>query len=244
MTETTTTATDPARIVDFMQPACAQYTALMQDLAGDNLAGLTAYGPVLDSDFDATRMTASSVLVLDQIDLSLLRRIAEHGPELGRKHLAAPVVMTPDYIRGSLDTFPLELLEIHQHHATLAGRDFFDDLTFQTEHVRLQCEREFKRILIRLRQGLLAASGRELAIEELELDIGQHILRTARGLLWLKGKADHASRDTVVSECERLVGDSLPGIRGALELYGEHGMRQFDALYHDVESLAQVADEL
>ena len=244
MTETTPTATDPARIVDFMQPACAQYTALMQDLAGDNLAGLTAYGPVLDSDFDATRMTASSVLVLDQIDLSLLRRIAEHGPELGRKHLAAPVVMTPGYIRGSLDTFPLELLEIHQHHATLAGRDFFDDLTLQAEHVRLQCEREFKRILIRLRQGLLAASGRELAIEELELDIGQHILRTARGLLWLKGNADYASRDAVVSECERLVGESLAGIRGALELYGEHGMRQFDALYHDVESLARVADEL
>jgi len=244
LSETSTEQTDQTQIVDFMRPGCEKYAGLIRQLAGESLAGLTAYGPVLDSDFDATRMTASSVLVLDGIDLSLLRRIAEHGPELGRKHLAAPVVMTPGYIRGSLDTFPLELLEIHQHHATLAGRDFFDDLSLQVEHVRLQCEREFKRILIRLRQGLLAASGRELAIEELELDIGQHILRTARGLLWLKGNTDYASRDTVVSECERLVGESLAGVRGALELYGEHGMRQFDALYHDVESLARVADEL
>lgn len=244
MTNTTAESTSASQVVELMRPACEQYVSMMQDLAGDNLSGLTAYGTVLDADFDAARMAASSVLVLERIDLTLLRRLAEHGANLGRKHITAPVVMTPDYITGSLDTFPLELLEIHQRHATLAGRDHFADLEFQPEHMRLQCEREFKRILIRLRQGLLAAAGRELAIEELEIDIGQHILRTVRGLLWLKGNAAYASRDAVVSECERLVGESLAGIRGALELYGEHGMRQFDDLYHDVERLARVADEL
>jgi len=32
--------------------------------------------------------------------------------------------MTPDHIRRSLDTFPLEMLEIQQQNALLFGKDF------------------------------------------------------------------------------------------------------------------------
>lgn len=229
-------------MVDFMQPAMREYASLLLDLAGENLSGLTAYGPVLEADFDRTRMAATSVMVLNRIDLALLRRIAEHGPTLGSKHISAPIVMTPDYIAESLDTFPLELLEIHQRRATLAGRDHFAELDIQAEHLRLQCEREFKRILIRLRQGLLAAAGRVTAIGELVVGVGMDIVRTARGLVWLRGNRTGLTREALLSECERICGGSLTGLRAALELYGEHGMREFDALYHDVETLAKVAD--
>lgn len=235
---------DPPQVVDFMQSPLQACTELIERLVGDRLAGLTAYGAVLDADFDVARMTATCVLVLREIDLSLLRRLAEHGPKLGAKHMAAPIVMTPAYISASLDTFPLELLEIHQHHKTLAGDDHFADMEIQPEHLRLQCEREFKRILIRLRQGLLAAAGREQVLEELQIDVGQHVMRAARGLLWLKGERHYARREEVLDACRRLASVSLDGVRNALDLYGEHGPQQFDAIYHDVERLARVADEL
>ena len=244
MTNATAETAGPGQVVDFMQPAMREYASLLQDSAGDNLSGLTAYGPVLEASFDTTKMAASSVLVLNRIDLALLRRIAEHGPALGSKHISAPIVMTPDYISGSLDTFPLELLEIHQRRATLAGRDHFADLEIQPEHLRLQCEREFKRILIRLRQGLLAAAGRVMALDELEVGVGMDIVRTARGLVWLRGNRASLGREALVSECERICGGTLNGLRAALELYGDHGMREFDALYFDVETLAKVADAL
>ena len=83
--------------------------------------------------------------------------------------------MTPDYIRSSVDTFPLELIEIQQMHLTLFSEVSFDELTFQDGHVRLQCERELKALLIGLRQVLLASAGEEKFIGVLEVeDVLQH----------------------------------------------------------------------
>jgi len=226
-----------------MRAALADYASLIGELAGDALAGLTLYGPVLGESFDPERMTATSVMVVSRIDLGLLRRLAEYGPKLGGSHISAPLVMTPGYIQGSLDSFPLELLEIHQGHVTLIGKDHFDALSFDAEHLRVQCEREFKRIGMRLRQGLLAAGSREDFLGALEVDIGQHLLRTLRGLIWLKGTRDTLSIDRVLAESERLVGDKLPGIGSAIRAHGEHDWTEFQSLYADVEKLAAMADE-
>lgn len=233
-----------APVAPGMRSALEDYAGLIRELAGEHLSGLTVYGPVLDADFDPEALTATSVMVLGSIDLALLRRLAEYGPKLGRMHISAPLVMTPDYILKSLDSFPLELLEIHQRHATLAGTDHFATLRFDAEHLRLQCEREFKRILMRLRQGLLAAGSREEMLGALQLDVGQHLVRTLRGLLWLKGFREALPARRVLAESEQRVGERLPGAEAAIQAHGEHGWAEFRALYADVAKLAAVADEL
>lgn len=243
MNETTSDQSATPTVAPSMQAALRGLTELVSREAGENLAGLTAFGAVLSPDFDPGRMTAATVMVLDRMDLALLRRLAEHGPALGSQQIAAPLVMTPAYIRRSFDSFPLEMLEIHQCHITLAGRDFFESIEIESQYVRLQCEAEFKRILIRMRQGLLMAGSREDVLAELVMDIGQHLLRTLRGLLWLQGKRDPLPREQVVAESEQRVGSPLPGVRSATLPHGEHGWDEFRALYEDVEKLAVVADE-
>lgn len=227
-----------------MQAPLRSYAERVEQLTADNLAGLTIFGEVLRSEFDASNAAAASVLVLQRNDLTSLRRLAEHGPTLGRRRIAAPLVMTPVYIAASRDTFPLELLEIHQRHATLCGHDYFAELPLQSEHVRLQCEREFKRILIQLRQALLAAAGREAVLGEAVVAAGPHVLRTLRGLLWLKGAKDWQPDDALVADGEKLAGRPLGGLRGAIHAPGQHGWADFTALYEDAEKLAAVADEL
>ena len=81
-------------------------------------------------------------------------------------------------------------------------------------------------------------------LDELVMDVGQHLLRTLRGLLWLKDQKEPLARDRVLAETERLTGGALPGVRGAIESSGAQGWEQFQALYADVEKLAAVADEL
>ncbi len=244
MSDTTVNDGILSQVAESMRPALRDYAGLLKDLVGDNLVGLTVFGAVLSGEFDATRMTAGSVLVLERVDLDLLRRVASHGPKLGSKRITAPLIMTPAYISSSRDSFPLELLEIHQRHVTLLGKDCFETVAIEPEHLRLQCEREFKRILMRLRQGLLAAAGRDRVLGELELNIGQHLLRTLRGLLWLKGHKEPLPGEEVLAESEKLTDKPLPGVRGAIHLYGEHGWNEFTALYEDVERLAAVADAL
>jgi hypothetical protein len=226
-------AIDPyalSQAAEGMRAALQEYGAMVQDLAGGNLSGLTIFGEVLDAGFEAVHGGAASVLVLQRMDLNMLRRLAEYGPKLGHKHIAAPFVTTPDYIAASLDTFPLEFLEIYQRHATLFGRDHFESLELSPQYVRLQCEREFKR--------------REAVLGHLHWDIGLHLLRTLSGLLWLKGQTKHLLREQILAESEKLLGRPLGGVRSAILHRGEHDWAEFTALYDDVERLTKVADEL
>jgi len=230
-------------IAPAMREPLERLAILVGELFSDQLAGLTVYGSALSPGFDDSRMTAATALVVMRTNLPQLKALAGRGPTLGRMRIAAPLVLTESFIAGSADSFPLELLEIQQRRRTLLGRDCFTNVVIQPEHVRLQCEREFKRMLIRMQQGLLAAAGRDDVLDDLERDVAAHLLRTLRGLLWLEGRKDFVDRQTVVDECERLLNYSLPGVRSALQLHLEHGWADFQALYQDVEKLAATADQ-
>ncbi len=218
------------------------YAGLTREIARDNARALTLFGAIAAGTFDPGRHVIRSVLVLGSVDLSILRRIAEHGSKLGKHRIAAPLIMTPEYIRASLDTFPLELIEIGQMHLTLFGQDHFADLSFDDAHVRLQCERELKVILIGLRQGLLAAAGREKVIAELETSVAENLMRTLRGLLWLKGQRQAKPAGDVLGEIEQLTEHRLPGVRTAIDATAAHGWPEFDSLYADIQALGEVAD--
>ncbi len=225
----------------FREPVRA-YAGLVRDVARDNARSLTLFGPIATGVFDPRRHLIRSVLVVGRVDLSALRRIAQQGPRLGKHRISAPLVMTPDYIRASLDTFPLELLDIQQAHLTLFGEDAFAGLSFDEGHVRLQCERELKVILIGLRQGLLAAAGREKVIGELEAGATAALMRTLRGMLWLKGQREATPAHEVVVQIEKLTNREVVGLRTALDTSAQHGWQQFEALYRDVESLGEAVD--
>ena len=230
------------RIAEPMRAATEQYAKLVADLAGPNAKALTLFGALVAGTFDASRHTARSVLVVDRVDLAMLRRLAEQGTKLGKARIAAPLIMTPQYIKTSCDTFPLELIEIKQRYLTLFGEDYFKDLTFDDAHVRLQCERELKVLLIGLRQGLLAAAGRVKLLNALEQDIGDGLMRTLRGILWLKSDHDPKPTPKVLEEIEKIVDRKLTGIRTALDPSSPHGWAEFEDIYRDVEAIGEIAD--
>lgn len=226
------------RVVPGMQQELRGYVSLLQELGGSNLAAVTALGSVVDGPFEGPDAFAATVIVLNKVDLMMLKRLGEQGRRLSRSRIAAPMVMTSSFIEASLDSFPLELLEIQQKHVTLIGPDFFDGLVFQPEHVRLQCERELKRIQLRLRQGLLASGGKDSFLSHLEADVGEHLMRTIRGLLWLEGKHGYMGKSAALAACESMSGRSLPGIRQAVGGRPCGEWSEFVALYEDAEALA------
>lgn len=232
----------PTCVVESMQAPVRSFVDLLQYVGGDRITGLTLFGAITTADFDPKRLSARSVAVMDRVDLPVLQQLAENGAKLGGLSIAAPLVMTPDYITSSLDTFPLEFLEIQQQHAVVFGADHFSELTFKEPDVRLQCERDLKVILIGLRQGLLAAAGRENFLESLETDMALALLRTLRGLLWLRGRRELLPVADVLTEIEAMSGRTLTGVRCAMDATAHHGWAEFEALYRDVEVLGGIAD--
>lgn len=196
-------------------------------VAGDALLGLAAFGGRVHNDPLFRLSAACSVAVLSRFDLTMLERIASAGVRLGRAGLAAPLIMTPDYILASRDSFPLELLEIQRTQILLRGEDYFSRLTFEAADVRLQCEREMKSELMLLRQGLLAAAGNRRSLTLLLTAAAERAVRILRGVLHLSGAAAPAHAGAVVAQAAGLMGTAWP----ALTQVAGGGVRRVDVDY-------------
>ena len=248
---------DPARQADTDMPTIdvsslpvrrqqpvRELAQILCELASDNLKGLVVFGAALGDSFDPTRMRTQSVAVLDHVDLTMLNQLRTKGVKFGKMGLQAPLIMTPRYIDESRDVFPVDLLEIQQRHVVVFGDDHFRDLAFHRPDVRLQCERELKRALIQLRQGLLAAAHRDKVLTDLCQAAAEHVVRILRALLWLKGKDAPASMRRVVDAARTVVDIPLNGLRAAIDLQDTEDFARLEALYRDVEALAQWVDKL
>lgn len=216
----------------------------LQRLAGDNLRGLTVFGDVTTADFTPNATLIRSVALLGGMDLAMLDQLRRSGLRLGRRHLQAPLVMTPAYIKDSCDTFPLEFLEIQQTHVPVLGTDTFGELTFEREHVRLQAERELKRELINLRQGLLASAGKDRLLGQLCRDALAQTIRVLRGVLWMRQARCPNSRRGVIEEGQRLTSINMAGLMDVAEGSARSDFISLQRFYRDVERLSDYVNRL
>jgi len=225
-----------------LRQAVERYAGRVRSLAGSSAEALVLFGSVAAGSFDPKSHTARSVLIVDRIDLEMLRQLAKEGPAFGKLRIAAPLVMTPNYINASANTFPLEFLEIKQNHFNVFGHDYFAELVLSETDMRHECERELKTVLLAMRQALLTTTGRDNALTDIELDIGERILRALRGMLWLQGDRDPKAALSTIAAAEAAFERALPGVRGAIDSRAPHGWEEFKALYADVEAVGTNLD--
>ena len=153
-----------------LHPAVSRkVTPLFEELLreqGKNIHSLQVTGSAVLPDYDPQLSDVNSLVLLHTMDLGTLEYLAPLGKKYGKHRIAAPLIMTPDYIRQSLDSFPVEFLDFKLIHATVYGEDLLRDLQIGLGDLRVQCEREVKSKLIHLRQGFLSAGGQKKHLAE------------------------------------------------------------------------------
>ncbi|MCP4589586.1 MAG: hypothetical protein GY842_02465 [bacterium] len=231
-------STLPARLQGPMQ----EYVALIQALAVDRLLAITLFGAAADSGEGGPSGQIQSVVVLDPLDLELVRELGAQGASLGRMRIQAPLLMTPEYITASVDVFPVELLDIQRRHLCVLGRDYFSTLEFTRADVRLQLEREFKRELIQLRQGILSAGGRTQAMEDIYWAAAEQTMLLLRAVLWLHGKPVPDAAAGIAQSAATACGVDLSGLKPALAGVKHVDFQALDSLYTGIIELADHVD--
>jgi predicted nucleotidyltransferase len=91
----------------------------------DLIHSIHIVGSALTRDFDPKNSDINSVVVLENMNLKFLEFLAPLGKKYGKKRIAAPLIMTPEYIDTSLDVFPIEFFNIQKLHYTIFGKDVF-----------------------------------------------------------------------------------------------------------------------
>jgi hypothetical protein len=192
----------PELTLNQLKPEAAKYVSPFLDeiLAGyrEKIDSIYITGTAITDDFDEKISDVNSVVVLKEMDLKFLGFLAPLGKKYGKHKVAAPLIMTPDYIKSSIDVFPLEFLNFKLIHSAVFGRDLFQDLVIDRMDLRHQCERELKVKLIWIRQSYLSAQGdRKLLTDRIIGSITDYV-PLFRGIISLFGKTPPVRQHDVI----------------------------------------------
>ncbi len=153
---------------------------------GDNLRSVTVVGSALTEDYQPGVSDINTVVLLGEHSIMALNTVAALAGPLNRNKLSPPLLMTPSYIERSRDVFGIEFLDFQLTHETIWGEDPFAPLHIEKKDVRLQCERELKAMLVRLRQGYIAAAGDRKVVRDILISTAKGLAPLVRAMLWLK----------------------------------------------------------
>ncbi len=223
---------------------------ILREAAG-NLHSFHIVGSALTADFDRKTSDINSVVVLREMDLGFIEALAPLGRKYRKKGVAAPLIMTPQYIMDSLDVFPIEFFNFRLIHHTVFGDDILEGLEIEDRHLRLQCEREIKTKLIWLRQGYISSLGdRKLLSERLSESITGYV-PLFRAIIHLLGKEPPLrSRDVVVmleetASVETGIFEKVLRLkRGELTLTKDELKSFFEEYYTATERTGKIVNDL
>jgi hypothetical protein len=210
---------------------------------GSALRSVVVYGSAETTDFRPDRSDVNFAAVAEPIAFAQLQRVAQWYARWRGQRVAAPLLLAPSDLSRSLDVFPLEMLDIQARHRTLAGDELFATVAVTPENVRLECEREAKGKLVRLRALYLELAGSTVEIRELMLDSRKTFLHVMRGLLYLRGHPWEPHETEVVPAFARQFGRAMP----IFEMLTSHRApgaieRRFEEYLGEIETLAALAD--
>jgi hypothetical protein len=174
----------------------------LRDAVGDRLRSVLLYGPLAHGDGYPPVGHANLMLVLSDLEPGTLRDLRAPVRWWLRKDQPWPRLFTPELIVESRDIYPIELIDLARHHRVLHGDDPLADLAIDRDKLRLQCERELRENLMRLREGYVECGDRAVEVGRL-LTIGYAAFaRVFRGCLHLYGvEVPVHDREVVTALC-------------------------------------------
>lgn len=215
---------------------------------GDRLVSVVLYGPAVHGDTYVGMGQLNLLIVLADLEPDTLRLLGAPVHWWLGKGEPWPRFFTEALLRDSIDVYPIELADIRRHHRVLHGADPVTKLRVDRGHLRIQCERELREKLMRLREGYVEARGSARALRVLLAASFASFAPVWRGCLHLLDE-DVPKHDADAAEalCRRLGLDHGPFAAVARLALGEPGgdvddvyaryQRELDAMVARVDRL-------
>lgn len=207
-------------------------------------------GSAVTPDFKEDISDINSVIVLNKMSLDFIEFLAPLGKKYGKKRIAAPLIMTWEYIQKSLDVFPVEFHDFRLIHKTVAGEDILKGLLIKKENLRLQCEREIKARQIGLIQGYISSAGDRKLIASLLIRSFTGCIPLLRAIIFLLGKEPPVLRADVIKTFQEIATDSsvyekLILLRNKkIKPSSSELIHIFEHYYNSLEKIGIILDEL
>jgi predicted nucleotidyltransferase len=171
---------------------------------GNNLISIVMYGSAVTHEYHPGVSDINIAIVLDDNSIDIVSKGMDVHKKWRRRRVSVPFFMTPDYIQRSLDTYPVEFLDMQTNYRVLCGDDPLAQININPEHIRIQCERELKGAALHLRSGYIKCGGDFRQVHKLMQSSVRLMLPVFKSLLVFGGRAVSKTKADIVSAVEDL----------------------------------------
>lgn len=189
-----------------------KFTEQIAQALGPRLVTLLLYGSAARDAPGAERAAMNTLLLSDGVDADLFARLAAPARAWAAAGHPAPLILTEREWRESADAFPIEYQDIRDAHRILAGRDPWQGITVQREHVRRQLEHELMGKLMHLRQVYAAQWQQPKRLHEVVRQTRAGFLTMLRAVSRLAGRTVPPASEALVREAAALIGFDPDGL--------------------------------
>jgi predicted nucleotidyltransferase len=173
---------------------------------GGDLVSVILYGSGARGEYIPKKSDINFLIVLSEEGMNRLARAFKLVARWHKRMVATPLFMSRSHLVSSLDSFPIEILNLKACYQLVYGEDVLKDLSITREHIRLQCERELKGKLIQLRKGFLESYGRKKAIERLILHSLPAFFSIFQSMVYLKEGGMICENKGIIEKMEAIFG--------------------------------------
>ena len=229
------------------------FVADLRALHGDALLAVLLTGEAASTGYRPRQTPLSTLVVLADVTPESLRRTRPKLRAWARKRIPTPLFMDPMYLESALDVFPLEFLELGDHHALLHGdTDPLADLRIDAAHLRIEVEEQMRGKMLHLWEAYLESGGAKRSLRRILLETPPGFEVILRGLLRLRSEtARPDGPDELLAAVEAGFETPLPVFRrlervrrGQATLAGGELDAVFEGYLAEVRALVRLTDAL
>jgi hypothetical protein len=226
-------------------------TADLQKIFGSDLISIILYGSGATGEYIPGKSDLNFLVILKDDSVDSLRRGKDVISRWRKRMVNTPLFMTREHINSSLDSYPIEFLDMQANYHLVYGEDLLENLRFQPADIRIQCERELKGKALRLRQAYLESRENPKVMKEIIASSITAFTALFQGLLYLAGKSIPKTKEetvTAVSEqygLDRATFLQLLAVRsGQTKPSGPEITRLFIRYISEIDGLSDAVDQL
>ena len=189
-----------AQLPPSAQKIITDYGRKLLAVHGDNIICIAVYGSAAGVNFTPGISDINIAVVFRALDFDVFDKSLQLTSWGRKRRITAPLFLTADYIRDSLDIFPIEFSEIKDQHVVIFGEDIFLPLCIDARHMRLLCEAQIKGKLLRVRQAYLESGGNARVVKNILKDSLNSLMPVFRQLVRLAGGQPSIHRQELLKQ--------------------------------------------
>lgn len=226
-----------------------ELTHKLYALCGDNLKSVILYGSAAAGDHLGRHSNYNIIAILGRLNAQDLRNLGGSVEAWMKNGNPAPIFISWQDFQKSDDTFPIEMMDMKEHHKILHGQNPFNGFSLNADNLRIELEHELKSKAMTLRTRFILTRGRSKEIQELVIESLSAFLVLFRATLRLYGEKIPAHKIDILPLLRKHIDFDDEVFRQAAELKTQRSLPDFDPIhfferYLDaIEKVTQVVDD-